>query len=82
MALALGRTDREVLGRTSTDVASVSLGNAGSWERVLRRDSLDLVRSTRPRAKPLVAMPTVLKAQSYTNTQMISRFAIQVISGG
>lgn len=61
----VGRTDREVLGRTLTGV-HCSEGVAEGWlyEKVFRRKMLDLERSTRPRARPEVAIPTVLRAQS------------------
>lgn len=58
----LGQTDREVLGRTSTGAGCE--GGRESYGNVFRRNMLGLVLSTRPRARPLVAMPTVLNAQS------------------
>lgn len=58
----LGRDDREVFGRTSTGVDCEE--GSESYGIVSRRKMLGLVRSTRPRARPLVAMPTVLSAQS------------------
>lgn len=62
------RAGAAVLGRGSTGLISAGVGGCvgKSCARVLRRKRLGLwMRSARPSARPVGAMPTVLRAQSY-----------------